>query len=160
MGDVRVPDLNNVTIAGRLTRDPDLKYINSGRAVCTVSIANTQYYKDKQGERKENTTFVDATVWDKSAEFIGENLKKGRPVIIEGRLKSESWEDRDTGQKRSKIAIAASRITPLDWPEGSKSEGGGGSSRSSDSSAQTERPARQDNYYEDGSPIPEDDIPF
>lgn len=170
MGDIRVPDLNQVIIAGRLTRDPELKYISSGRAVCTISIANTQYYKDKQGERKENTTFVEVTLWDKAAEYIGENLQKGRPVLIEGRLKSDSWEDKQTGQKRSKIAIAANRVTPLDWDSdgqgdrqggggGYRGEGyGGGSQRGGQSQHRSETRAQE--YYDDGSPIPEDDIPF
>lgn len=126
MSDLRVPDLNSVVIAGRLTRDPELKYISSGRAVCRVSIANTRYYKDKNGERREDTSFIDATVWDKYAEYVGEKLKKGRPVIVEGRLKSDSWEDKASGQKRSKIEIAAQRITPLDWDEGGNRGGGGG----------------------------------
>ena len=158
MSDVRVPDLNNVTIAGRLTRDPELKYIASGRAVCRVSIANAQRYKDKEGEWKENTTFVDATVWDKQAEYVGEKLRKGRPVIVEGRLKSNSWEDQATGQKRTKIEIAAHRITPLDWEP--KGDGGETDSRdrggSGGSSARYEREAGSD--YEE--PIPEEDIPF
>ena len=115
MSDLRVPDLNTITIAGRLTRDPELKYVAGGRAVCEVSIANSRHYKDKSGERKEETVFVNATIWDKMAEYVGEKLRKGRPVIVEGRLKSESWEDKTSGQKRSQIFIAASRITPLDW---------------------------------------------
>ncbi len=163
MSDLRVPDLNNVVIAGRLTRDPELKYVSSGRAVCRISIANTRFYKDKNGERKEDTSFIDATVWDKYAEFVGEKLKKGRPVIVEGRLKSDSWEDKASGQKRSKIEIAAQRITVLDWDENGRGGGGGGgnyggggeyggeSSRSS-SSAPAPREIEE--------PIPEDDIPF
>ena len=164
MSDLRVPDLNNVVIAGRLTRDPELKYISSGRAVCKVTIANSRFYKDKNGERKEDTSFVDATVWDKMAEFVGERLKKGRPVIVEGRLKSDSWEDKATGQKRTKIEIAAQRISPLDWDENSRGGSGGGgnyggggsyggeSNRPSASSAPAPREIEE--------PIPEDDIPF
>ena len=140
---------------GRLTREPELKYIASGRAVCTFSIANTQYYKDKSGERKENTTFVDVTLWDKAAEYAGQNYDKGTPVLVEGRLKSDSWEDKTSGAKRSKVAINAQRVTALEWkgdkPEGSS--GGGGYQR-------TERPQRTETSYDDGSPIPEDDIPF
>lgn len=148
MSDLRVPDLNMVIIAGRLTRDPELKYTQGGRAVCTVSIANTRFYKDKSGEKKEDTTFIDATVWDKFAEYVGERMLKGRPVVIEGRIKSESWEDKTTGQKRSKIEIMASRITPLDW-DGEKS--GGSEPRRED------RPPAARDIEE---PIPEDDIPF
>lgn len=156
MGDVRVPDLNVTMIAGRLTRDPELKYTQSGRAVCTISVANSQFYKDKSGERKENTTFVDATLWDKPAEWIGQNMTKGRPVIVEGRLKSESWEDKQTGQKRSKLTISAIRVTPLDWDQKPENSGGGGS-RSEGGSRSYSQP---DHGYDDGGPIPEDDIPF
>lgn len=150
MSDVRVPDLNTVIIAGRLTRDPELKYTQGGRAVCTVSIANTRFYKDKSGEKKEDTTFIDATVWDKFAEYVGEKIKKGRPVIVEGRLKSESWEDKSSGQKRSKIQIMASRITPLDW-DGEK-QGGQSEPRRDSEQARSTRDIEE--------PIPEDDIPF
>jgi len=122
MSDLKVPDLNTITIAGRLTRDPELKHLSGGRAVCEVSIANSRYYKDKSGERKEETVFINATIWDKMAEYVGEKLRKGRPVIVEGRLKSESWEDKTSGQKRSKIFIIANRITPLDWDNSGASD--------------------------------------
>ena len=115
MADVRVPDLNKVIIAGRLTRDPDLRYIPSGKAVCSLSIANSRFYKNAQGERMEETVFVDVTLWDKPGEWIAENVSKGRPVLIEGNLKSDSWEDKTTGAKRSKLEINAQRVTPLDW---------------------------------------------
>jgi len=147
MSNLRVPDLNTVTIAGRLTRDPELKYISSGRAVCEFSVANTQYYKDKSGERKENTTFVNVTCWDKQAEWIGEKIKKGRPVLVEGRLKSDTWEDKSSGQKRSKLSITAMRVTPLDW-DGEKSDA---------PRAETERAPSPRDIEE---PIPDDDIPF
>lgn len=162
MGDLRVPDLNTVTIAGRLTRDPELKYLASGRGVCTFSIANTQYYKDKSGERKENTTFVDVTLWDKAAEYAGQNYAKGTPVLVEGRLKSDSWEDKTSGQKRSKVAINAVRVSALEW--GDRGEGGSGGSYDGggydNRSEKNERPTRTETHYDDGSPIPEDDIPF
>ena len=145
MSDVRVPDLNTIVIAGRLTRDPELKYISSGKAVCTIDIANSRYYKDKNGEKQEETMFIQATLWDKPAEWIGESLKKGRPVIIEGRLKSDSWEDKDSGKKRSKIFINASRVTPLDWEEKGESK-------------PRERAETKQSDIE--KPIPEDDIPF
>lgn len=180
MSDLRVPDLNSVVIAGRLTRDPELKYISSGRAVCRVSIANTRYYKDKNGERREDTSFIDATVWDKYAEYVGEKLKKGRPVIVEGRLKSDSWEDKASGQKRSKIEIAAQRITPLDWDEGGNRGGGGGGNYGGGGGGGNYGGGGGGNYGGGGygggegsrgasgapapreieEPIPEDDIPF
>ena len=90
MSDLRLPDLNKVFIAGRLTHDPDLKYISSGRAVCRIRIANSRYYRSKEGERKEESTFVDVSMWDKQAEFVGEKLKRPSGTV-EGRLKSDMW---------------------------------------------------------------------
>lgn len=152
MSDLRMPDLNTVTIAGRLTFDPDLKYINSGRAVCSFRTANTRYWKDKSGERKEDTTFVDATCWDKMAEFIGEKIKKGRPVLVEGRLKSDQWEDRQTGQKRTKLEISAQRVVPLDWDDDSQ----GGYQKPQQPQQSESGPTARDI----DELIPEDDIPF
>jgi len=109
MADLRVPDLNKVIVCGRLTRDPELKYTAGGKAWCKAAIANTRYYKGQDGERKEDTTFVDFTVWDKMAEFVGERMKKGRPVIIEGRLRSSEWEDKESGQKRKRPFLITGR---------------------------------------------------
>ena len=152
MSDLRMPDLNKLFLAGRLTRDPDLKYTSSGKPFCKLGIANSTYYKDAQGERQERTTFADVTVWGASAEFVGERLRKGRPVLIEGSLRTSSWEDANTGQKRSKMEINAQRITPLDWDES-----GGGSSRPA---APRPEPSERHTPREIEEPIPEDDIPF
>lgn len=166
MSDLRVPDLNRVIIAGRLTFDPELKYISSGRAVCRIRIANTRYYRNKDGERKEDTTFVDVSMWDKLAEFVGEKIKKGRPVLVEGRLKSDMWDDKNTGQKRTKIEISAQRVVPLDWDDDSRGGGGGGGNYggggqsggggSYGGGGQSDRPAPRPIE----EPVPEDDIPF
>lgn len=144
MSDLRMPDLNKVIIAGRLTRDPELKYLPSNVAVCKLGVANTRYYRKRDGSKAEETAFVDVTVWEKMAEFVGEHLKKGRPVLIEGRLRSDSWEDKNTGQKRMRLEISAQRVVPLDWDEGG--------SPSSSSPSPAPRPLDE--------PIPEDDIPF
>lgn len=148
MGDLRVPDLNHILLAGRLTRDPELRYLQSGMAVCDMSVANTRYFKGKDGERREETVFVDVTVWDRQAEWAGERLRKGRPVLVEGRLRGREWEDKSTGQKRSKLEINAQRVTPLDWDDESR---GSGASRPAQA-APAPRAIEE--------PIPEDDIPF
>ncbi len=161
MSDLRLPDLNKVIIAGRLTRDPELKYIGSGRAVCNLSVANSQHYRTKEGERRESTTFVNVTLWDKQAEWVGERLKKGRPVLVEGRLKSDSWEDKTTGQKRTKLEISAQRLTPLDWDDdgrGGGGGGGGGDNYGGGRPAETQQAPPAPRPIEE--PIPEDDIPF
>lgn len=171
MADLRVPDLNMVVIAGRITRDPELKYTSSGRAWCRLSVANTRYYKSKEGERREETVFVEGAVWDKQAEWIGERLRKGRPVIVEGRLRQNEWEDRESGQKRTKLELSIQRVTPLDWDDdgrGGGSGGGGAQQRGGGSygggggyggGAPSEGGGgRAPRHIEE--PIPEDDIPF
>lgn len=150
MADLRVPDLNNVIIAGRMTRDPELKHTGSGRPWCRLSIANTRYYKSKDGERHEETVFVEGAVWDKQAEWLAERLGKGRPVIVEGRLRQNEWEDRDSGQKRTKLELAIQRVTPLDW-DGEREQGGGGQREQS-------RPAPRQRDIEE--PMPDDEIPY
>jgi single-strand DNA-binding protein len=152
MSDLRVPDLNRVFIAGRLTRDPELKYTRTNRAYCRFSIANTRYYKTKDGERREETVFVSGSVWDRQAEWVGERLRKGRPVLVEGALRSYDVEDRNTGQKTSRLEIQAQRITPLDWDDDGKGGGGGGARPQSAAAAPEPRIIDE--------PIPEDDIPF
>lgn len=151
MSDLKMPDLNKVFLAGRLTRDPDLKYTSSGRPFCKLGVANSTYYKDANGDRQEKTTFADVTVWGASAEFVGERLRKGRPVLIEGSLRTSEWEDANTGQRRSKMEINAQRVSPLDWDDS-----GGGSRPAPSRPANTER--REPREIEE--PIPEDDIPF
>ena len=144
MSDLRMPDLNKVLLAGRLTRDPELRYIASGTAVCKLGLAASRYYRTRDGERKEDTVFLNVTVWDKSAEFCGENLQKGRPVLVEGRLVSSEWEDKNTGQKRSSLEIRADRVQQLDWDD---RRGG------AQAAARPEPRVIEE-------PVPEDDIPF
>ena len=120
MSDIRVPDTNIVIFAGRLTHDPDLSYTQTGRARCRFSIANTRYYKDAKGERQEITTFANVSCWDKQAEWIAENVKKGRPVTIEGGLASHEYTDdsyRPAPKTIRKLEIALRKLSPLTWPE-------------------------------------------
>ena len=141
MADLRMPDLNKVFLAGRLTRDPELRYLSSGTPLCRMGLAVSRFYKTREGERREETLFVDVVAWRGTAEYCGENLKKGRPILVEGTLRSDHWEDKTTGQKRSKIEVQADRIQTLDWD----SDGGPGG-----------KPAPR--VIEE--PIPEDDVPF
>lgn len=159
MSDLRVPDLNHLFVAGRLTRDPDLRYISGSHTpYCRISIANSRYFRDKNtGERKEETNFVDVTVWGAQAEFVGERLKKGRPVLVEGRLRTSEWEDQATGQRRSRLAVTAIRVTPLDWDDSGSYSGGSRSSAPSAPAAESDHDRAPREIEE---PIPEDDIPF
>ena len=114
---------NKVIIVGNLTRDPEVRFIPSGSAVCDISLAvNSQWTDKRSNERKEEVTFVEVTLWGRTAEIAGEYLAKGRPVLIEGRLQQDSWEDKETGQKRSKLKVVAESMQLL----GSRDGGGSG----------------------------------
>ncbi|MEK6257172.1 MAG: single-stranded DNA-binding protein [Planctomycetota bacterium] len=116
---------NKVILIGNLTRDPQVKYTTGGTAVAEVTLAvNRQWFDKQSNTRKEDTTFVDVTLWGRTAEVAGEYLAKGRPVLIEGRLQLDSWEDRETKQKRSRLRVVGENMTML----GSRGDGGGGGS--------------------------------
>ncbi len=102
--------LNVVVLAGNLTRDPDLRYTTSGTAVCKMGLAVNEVYKTKDGEKKEDVTFVDVEAWARQAETCGKYLAKGSGVIVEGNLKLSTWLDKDTGAKRSRHFVRARRI--------------------------------------------------
>lgn len=146
MSDLRMPDLNSVMLAGNLTRDPELRYLPSGSAVCKMGLAVSRRYRTKDGEQREDTLFINVDTWNRSAEWCGENLKKGRAVLVEGRLKSDEWEDKNTGQKRTSISVFATRVQSLSWDDRGGGSGGGGGGRP------------QPRAIEE--PVPEDDIPF
>lgn len=155
MSDLRMPDLNKVFLAGRLTRDPELSYLPNGTPLCKMGLAVSRFYKTQDGERKEETTFINVTVWRAHAEFCGQYLKKGRPVLVEGSLRSHEWEDKATGQKRSGIEVTAQRVQQLDWED--RAGGSGGSSSGGAGRSAAPAASRQPSYDE---PVPEDDIPF
>ena len=102
-------DLNQVIISGRLTRDASLKTLSSGSSVAELSVASNRIWNDRNGNKQEETVFVDVDLWGKQAEYFGNNLKKGDYVMVTGRLRRESWET-DDGQKRSKISLRADKI--------------------------------------------------
>ncbi|MBX3412061.1 MAG: single-stranded DNA-binding protein [Pirellulales bacterium] len=111
---------NRVMLVGNLTRDPELRYIPSGTAVTDIGLAINEKHKNAKGEWVEETVFVDVTLWARLAEIAGEYLNKGSSVLIEGRLKLDTWET--DGQKRSKLKVIGERMQML----GGKGEGGGG----------------------------------
>ena len=112
-------NLNRVLLIGNLTRDPEVRYTPKGTAVTEIGLAVNRSYSGEDGERKEETTFVDVTLWARQAEIAGQYLKKGRPVFIEGRLQLDTWDDKQTGQKRSKLRVVAENLQLL----GSRQEG-------------------------------------
>jgi single-strand DNA-binding protein len=111
--------LNRVILIGNLTRDPELRYLSSGTAVATFSIAVNRTYTAQTGEKKEEVTFVRIVTWDKRAEVCNEYLKKGSPVCVEGRLQSRTWEAPD-GAKRSTIEVIASNVQFLNRSSGNR----------------------------------------
>ena len=115
-------NLNKVLLMGNLTRDPEVRYTPKGTAVTELGIAVNRIYTGENGEKREEVTFVDVTVWGRTAENVGEYLRKGRPVFIEGRLQLDSWEDKQSGQKRNKLKVVADNVQFL----GSRGSGGGG----------------------------------
>jgi single-strand DNA-binding protein len=96
---------NKVILLGNLTRDPEVRYTPKGSAVCDLGLAVNRQYTLDSGEKREEVTFVDVVLWSRLAEIAGEYLKKGRPVFIEGRLQMDSWDDKQTGQKRTKLRV-------------------------------------------------------
>ncbi len=116
-------NLNKVLLMGNLTRDPEVRYTPKGTAVAELGIAVNRVYSGENGEKREEVTFVDVTVWGRTAENVGEYLKKGRPVFVEGRLQLDSWEDKQSGQKRNKLKVVADNVQFLGSPRGA---GGGG----------------------------------
>ena len=115
MADLRMPDLNRVMLAGRLTRDPELRTTASGMEVANLGLAVSRTWKDKDGKRQEESMFIDATAWGKTAEFVARYFAKGEPVLVEGRLRHETWES--DGGKRSKHTVTVDRIQGMAWAE-------------------------------------------
>jgi len=102
-------NFNKVILLGNVTRDVDLKYLASGTAVADIGLAINEYRKDKDGAKVEDTVFVDITLWARNAEIASEYVKKGDPLLIEGRLRLDSWETED-GTRRSKLKVVAERL--------------------------------------------------
>ena len=139
---------NRVILVGNLTRDPELRYIPSGTAVTDIGLAVNDRVK-RNDQWVDETTFVDVTLWARTAEVAGEYLTKGSPVLIEGRLKLDSWETKD-GEKRSKLKVVCDRMQMLSTRGGGGGGGGGGGARP---------PAGQDSEYSQAAPPEQDHAP-
>ena len=113
---------NKVILMGYLTRDPEMRYTPSGAAICNIGLATNRRYTTAQGEQREESCFIDIEVWGKQAESCKTYLRKGSQALIEGRLRFDQWDDKDTGKKRSKLMVTAERVQFI----GSRPEGGGG----------------------------------
>src|SRR6476646_9657791 len=115
---------NKVILLGNLTRVPEVRYTPKGTAVTELGMAVNRVYTAENGEKREETTFVDVTLWGRTAEIAGEYLRKGRPVFIEGRLQLDTWDDKQSGQKRSKLKVVGEGLQLLGAPRGSGGSGG------------------------------------
>lgn len=154
--------VNKVILMGNLTRDPELRYTPKGTAVADLGIAVNRRVSDGSGNWTDETTFVDVTVWGSTAENVQKYLSKGRGVFVEGRLQLDSWEDKQSGQKRTKLKVVGENVQFL--PDGKG--GGGGGPRQSPPASSSEAPASS-GPPKGGSAAPPsdmddeaDDIPF
>ena len=160
-----MPSFNKVILVGNLTRDPELRYTPKGTAIARIGLAINRNWKTESGEAREEATFVDVDAFGKQAETIGQYLKKGRPLMVEGRLRLDQWDDKQTGQKRSKLGVVLEGFQFLD----SGSSRGGGmpevdsvdSSRGGESPSSATRPTSSPMAERESSAAPEDDdVPF
>lgn len=160
MGNLKMPSTNIVVIAGRAAWDPELRYTQSGKAVANLRIANTNYYRDQSGELKEDTSWIDIVVWGNAAESVIERIKKGMGVQIQGSLKSQEWEDKETGLKRSAIKVNAFRVDALEWPD--DGQGGGEQAPASNRESRRYQPREEPQQQQEppAQQYAEDDIPF
>jgi single-strand DNA-binding protein len=120
-------DLNKVFLMGRLTFDPELRRTTGGTAVTELRLATTRSWSGRDGERREETLFIGVTVWDRQAENCCQFLRKGSSVHVEGSLKMDTWDDKTTGEKRSKVLVHADRVQFLDGRRGDSGSGMGAS---------------------------------
>lgn len=151
-------NLNKVMLIGNLTRDPELRYTPKGTAVADISLAINRVWNNEQNQKQEETIFVDVTLWGRQAELAQQYLTKGRGAYIEGRLQMDTWDDKETGKKRSKLKVIGESLQFLPDGRGGAAQGGGQQA----SRPQQQRPgppqgasaAPADDFQED------DDIPF
>jgi len=149
---------NKVILLGNLTRDPEVRYTPKGTAVTELGMAVNRVYTAENGEKREETTFVDVTLWGRTAEIAGEYLKKGRPVFIEGRLQLDTWDDKTSGQKRSKLKVVGEGLQLIGSRPGGSGGGGGGGD---DEGSSTSRPSKSAPPPKAAPSAPDDDeIPF
>jgi single-strand DNA-binding protein len=156
--------LNKVMLIGNLTRDPELRVTPKGTAICQFGLAVNRQFKDESGATRDETTFVDIEAWGKQGETVAKYCAKGRPLFVEGRLKLDTWDDKTTGQKRSKMKVVLENFQFLGGREGGPGGGGSAGGQSSEdgvdqtiertapaprASASRPTPPPQDNIDED-----------
>jgi len=150
---------NKVLLMGNLTRDVELRYLpNSQTAVAAIGLAVNRKFRTQSGEEREEVAFIDCEAFGKTAETMSQYLRKGRPVFIEGRLKLDQWDDKTSGQKRSKLKVIVEEFRFVDSPGGGGRDGdGGGRPQPAGARRGGAAPSHDDAPHE---PVTEDDIPF
>jgi single-strand DNA-binding protein len=147
-------NFNKVILVGNLTRDPELRYTPKGLAIAKFGLAINRVWTNEAGEKKEEVTFVDVDVFGRTAENVGQYMRKGSPILIEGRLRLDQWDDKQTGQKRSKLGVVAETVQFLGDPRAAE---GGAAPRPRPTAASTETPAAPEAEVQPPEP---DDVPF
>jgi single-strand DNA-binding protein len=142
---------NKVILMGNLTRDPELRYTPKGTAVAKLGLAVNSSWRNAEGQQQDETTFVDVDAFGKQAETLGQYMQKGRPILIEGRLKLDQWEDKNTGQNRSKLGVILEKFSFV----GGGSQNGG---TTSTPQATAPPPTSEVPPFDDGPS--DDDVPF
>ena len=130
--------LNKVLLIGNLTRDPELRVTPKGTAVCQFGLAVNRQYKDESGASRDETAFIDIEAWGKQGELCSKYLQKGSPAFIEGRLRFDSWEDKQSGQKRNKLKVVLENVQFL-----SRGGGGGAAAAATGAAATGETPGAE-----------------
>ena len=142
--------LNKVMIMGNLTRDPEVRYTPKGQAVVDIGLAVNRRYK-VENETREEVTFIDVTFWGRSAEIISQYMKKGRPLYVEGRLQLDSWEDKATGQKKSRLKVIGDEFQFLGGRDGAPGGGGGPDDDDGPAQPRSSRPPQQNSQRNSGN---------
>jgi single-strand DNA-binding protein len=155
---------NKVILAGNLTRDPELRYTPKGTAIAKLALAVNRRWTGEDGQTKEEVTFVDIDAFGKQAETISQYLRKGGGLLLEGRLKLDQWDDKQTGQKRSRLGVVLEQFTFLGTgkPEGATPTGAPGAPVPRPSTNRPTSAPRQESTTgeSDGPPTEDDDVPF
>jgi single-strand DNA-binding protein len=155
-----VPNYNKVLLMGNLTRDPELRYTPSGKAVADISIAINRRTKTADGEQRDSVVFVEVTVWDRQAEVINEYFSKGQPIFIEGRLSLDEWTTKE-GERRSKLRVVLERFEFITPRAGGQGRGPGAPARDAEGAAPSRGPApAPPPRASEAEAEPFDDVPF
>jgi len=152
---------NKVILVGNLTRDPELRYTPKGMAIAKIGLAVNRVWRNEAGETKEEVTFVDVDVFGRTAENVGQYMRKGRPILVEGRLRLDQWDDKQTGQKRSRLGVVAETVQFLGSPAGAEGGGAPAAPRAPRPAAPgASAPASAPEPLEGDVPPESDDVPF